>query len=109
MAKERARRRAEREAAALEQREQRATQRRRADRAQRWRQRLRAMLPDKPHTTPGLLARRRRRRLAALAGIIVVICAITWPLLPDWGGRIVVLVGLLMAAPVAWVMSFGRV
>lgn len=70
---------------------------------------MRSLLPKKPHTTPGLLARRRRRRLAALAGIIVVICAVTWPLLPDWGGRIIVLVGLLMLAPVAWVMSFGRV
>jgi len=109
MAKERARKRAEREAAALEQRERRTKQRRRADRVQRRRQRLRAMLPDKPHTTPGLLARRRRRRLAALVGIIVVVCAITWPLLPDWGARIIVLVGLLMAAPVAWVLSFGRV
>ena len=70
---------------------------------------MRSLLPKKPHTTPGLLARRRRRRLAALAGIIAVICAVTWPLLPDWGGRIIVLVGLLMLAPVAWVMSFGRV
>jgi len=109
MAKDRAHRRAEREAEAQVQRRRRAAQVRRSERARRRRERVRTLVPRKPHTTPGLLARRKRRRLAALAGIIVVMCAITWPLLPDWGGRLVVLVGLLMLAPVAWVMAFGRV
>lgn len=108
MAKDRARRRAEREAAADRLRVHRQMQRQRTDRARRRRARIRALIPDRPNVTPGLLARRRRRRLAALTGIIVIICAITWPLLPDWGGRLVVLAGLLMAAPVAWVLSFGR-
>lgn len=109
MAKERARRRAEREAAAQVERARRAKQVRRRERARRRRERVRGLLPGRPHTTPGLLARRRRRRMAALAGLIVVVCAVTWPLLPDWGGRLIVLVGLLMLAPVAWVLSFGRV
>lgn len=109
MAKERARRRAEREAAAEVQRRQRATGQRRRERAQARRRRLRALVPAKPHTTPGLLARRRRRRLAVMVGVIIAICAVSWPFLPDWGARLVVLAGLLMAAPVAWVLSFGRV
>jgi hypothetical protein len=40
---------------------------------------------------------------------IVAICAITWPFLPSWTARIVVLVLALLAAPVVWVLSFGRV
>lgn len=109
MAKERARRRAEREAVAAEERRRRAVQQRRRERAQTWRQRLRALLPSKPHITPGLLARRRRRRMALFAGVIVAICAVAWPFLPDWGARVIVLLGLLLLTPVAWVMSFGRV
>ena len=66
-------------------------------------------VPDRPKVAPGLLARRRRRRLAALALGIVAIQVITWPFLPTWSARLVVLGLTLLAAPVAWVLSFGRV
>lgn len=109
MAKERARRRAEREAQAEVERARRAREVQRRARSRARRERLRGLIPDRPRTAPGLLAKRRRRRLAALAGIIIVICAIAWPLIPDWGGRILLALGLVMLAPVAWVLSFGRV
>jgi hypothetical protein len=56
-----------------------------------------------------LLARRRRRRLTAFVLGIIAIQALTWPFLPSWTGRLVVLGLTLLAAPVVWVLSFGRV
>lgn len=109
MAKDRARRRAERQQQAQIDRARRAREVRRREAAQARRAWWSRWIPARPHTTPGLLARRKRRRLAVLVGIIAVVCIITWPLLPDWGARLIVLAGLLMAAPVAWVLSFGRV
>lgn len=66
-------------------------------------------LPDRPKVAPGLLARRRRRRLMAFALGVVAIQALTWPFLPTWTARLVVLGLTLLAAPVVWVLSFGRV
>lgn len=109
MAKDRARRRAEREAVEAAARRQRARRNRWVQRRRRVGDRVRGWLPRRPRTAPGLLAARRRRRMAMLLGVIVIICAISWPLLPDWGGRIMVLAAALMLAPVAWVLSFGRV
>lgn len=109
MAKERARKRAEREAAAAKEREKRAKQRVRRERVDKVKGAVAAAVPDKPRVTPGLLARKRRRRMLAFALAIVAICAVTWPFLPSWTARIVVLVLALLAAPVVWVLSFGRV
>lgn len=109
MAKERARKRAEREAAQAIEREKRARKRARRDRIDRGRQAVASLVPDAPRRTPGLLARRKRRRLLAFALGIVALCALTWPFLPSWTARIVVLVLALLAAPVVWVLSFGRV
>jgi Flp pilus assembly protein TadB len=109
MAKERARKRAEREAAAAREREQRARKRVRRERVERGKRAVASLVPDAPKRTPGLLARKRRRRLLAFALGIAAICVITWPFLPSWTARIVVLVLALLAAPVVWVMSFGRV
>jgi Flp pilus assembly protein TadB len=109
MAKERARKRAEREAAAAREREQRARKRVRRERVERGKRAVASLVPDAPRRTPGLLARKRRRRLLAFALGIVAICVLTWPFLPSWTARIVVLVLALLAAPVVWVMSFGRV
>jgi len=109
MAKERARKRAEREAAAAKEREKRARQRARRERVDKVKGAVAAAVPDKPRVTPGLLARKRRRRLLAFALAIVAICAVTWPFLPSWTARIVVLVLALLAVPVVWVLSFGRV
>lgn len=108
MAKERARRRAEREAAAARDREQRARKRARRERLDKGREALSAMVPDAPRLAPGLLARRRRRRLIAFAVVIVVVQVVLWPILPSWTARFVVLVLSLVAAPIAWVLAFGR-
>lgn len=40
---------------------------------------------------------------------IVLIQVILWPFLPSWGARILTLGLTLLAAPVVWVLSFGRV
>lgn len=40
---------------------------------------------------------------------IVAIQVIAWPFLPSWTARLVVLGLTLLAAPVVWVLSFGRV
>ena len=109
MSRDRARRRAEREAAAAEDRVRSAHVRERRERRERRRAAVRGLVPDRPSLRPGLLARRRRRRLAVLIGIIVALCLVSWPLLPDWGARLVVLGLALLAAPVAWVLAFGRV
>ena len=53
--------------------------------------------------------RRRRRRLFAFALGIIAIQVLVWPFVPSWTGRLVVLVLTLLAAPVVWVLSFGRV
>lgn len=109
MAKERARKRAEREAAAAAERERRARKRARRDRVDRAKAKVTSAIPDKPKTTPGLLARRRRRRLWAFAIGILAIQALLWPFLPSWGARVILLVLTLLAAPIVWVLSFGRV
>ena len=109
MAKERARKRAEREAEAQREREARARKRARRERVDRGKQALAGIVPDAPRFTPGILARRRRRRLMAFAAGIVMIQVVTWPFLPNWGSRLVVLALTLLAAPVVWVLSLGRV
>lgn len=109
MAKERARKRAEREAARQAEREKRARKRARRERVDRGRRAVASLVPDAPRRTPGLLAQRRRRRLLAFAIGVIAIQVLTWPFLPSWTARLVVLGLTLLAAPVVWVMSFGRV
>ncbi|MGI9196316.1 MAG: hypothetical protein ACR2KE_02530 [Candidatus Nanopelagicales bacterium] len=109
MAKERARKRAEREAATAREREVRARRRARRERLDRAKGRVSALVPDAPRLAPGLLARRRRRRLVAFAVVIVLIQVLVWPLLPSWPARLVLLGLSLLAAPIAWVLAFGRV
>ncbi|MEK9663910.1 MAG: hypothetical protein VW239_03730 [Candidatus Nanopelagicales bacterium] len=109
MAKERARKRAEREAAAAKEREQRAKKRARKERVDRAKAKVSSAIPDRPKATPGLLARRRRRRLLAFVIAIVAIQLVVWPFLPNWGARALLLALTMLAAPVVWVLSFGRV
>ena len=109
MAKERARKRAEREVAAAEERAERARKRARRARLDRGKEALTSLMPDAPKRTPGLLARRRRRRLLAFAAGICLIQVVLWPLLPNWGARLVVLALSLVAAPIVWVLAFGRI
>ena len=109
MAKDRARRRAEREAAAARDRDMRARQRNRRERVTRAKRAVASAVPDAPRRTPGLLAARRRRRLVAFVLGIIAILVILWPFLPSWGARILTLGLTVLAAPVVWVLSFGRV
>jgi len=109
MARERARRRAEREAAQAREREVRARRRVRRERVERVRSSVTSALPDRPKVAPGVLARRRRRRLFAFVLGVIAIQVLVWPFVPSWTGRLVVLVPTLLAAPVVWVLSFGRV
>jgi Flp pilus assembly protein TadB len=109
MAKERARKRAEREAAKAVEQEKRARKRARRERLDRGKRAVASLVPDAPRTTPGLLARKRRRRLIAFALGVIAIQVVTWPLLPSWTARLVVLGLTILAAPVVWVLSFGRV
>lgn len=108
MAKERARRRAEREVAAQREREHRARRRVRQERVARVRQAIGSALPDAPRRAPGLLAARRRRRIIAFVLAVIALQLVLWPFLPSWGARILALVLTLVAAPIAWVLAFGR-
>ena len=108
MAKERARRRAEREAEAARDREKRARERAKRDRIARGKQALTSLVPDAPRLAPGLLARRRRRRLWSFVAVIALIQVLTWPFLPGWPARLLVLALCVVAAPIVWVLSFGR-
>jgi Flp pilus assembly protein TadB len=101
---ERARRRAldeERKHRDRQIRQRRLARRQRVDRG---RQTLTSIIPRAPRWRPGILARRRRRRLAVFAAVIAAVCLVSWPLVPDWGSRILILVGLVFVAPLAWVL-----
>jgi hypothetical protein len=65
---------------------------------------LASLVPRSPRLRPGILAKRRRRRLAVFAAIIAAVCLVSWPLLPDWGSRLLVFAGLVLVAPLAWVL-----
>jgi hypothetical protein len=112
VSKERAIRRAAREA----EREKRAAQRtrveaaraRRRDRAARWRRRL-AWLPGvgapRWSKSTGPLATKRRRIWGFVAFCFLVVQFLTWMVTPSWGMRAAVLVVSIFAFPLAAVLS----
>ena len=112
MSKERAIRRAAREA----EQEKRAAERsrveaaaaRRRDRKARWVRRL-SWLPGVGSTrwsrSTGPLATKRRRIWGFVAVCFVVLQALTWIVTPSWGMRVAVLVVSLFALPVAVALS----
>jgi len=118
MSKERARRRAEREAAAAAEKERRERSRRRADQRAavagtvsepvgRARTRLgrwwrRTFPPGDP------LAPRRRRRFLILLVIFLGIQVVAWVFLPDWWARFGVLLVSILVLPVIKVLLFDR-
>ncbi len=107
MSKERARRRAAREAEAAQVSAARETQNaslaRRRARADRWRRVLPAV-PRRSGST-GLLAAKRRRALGLLATAFFFLQFLTWVSTPDWGVRGAVLLVSLFALPVVAVLS----
>ncbi|MGD9955546.1 MAG: hypothetical protein AB7V23_05720 [Candidatus Nanopelagicales bacterium] len=118
MSKERARRRAEREAAAAVEREKRERSRRRASQRAavagtvtepvgRARTRLgrwwrRTFPPNDP------LAPRRRRRFLVLLVLFLGVQAVVWWFVPDWAARLWVFLLSLLILPVVRVLLFDR-
>ena len=118
MSKERARRRAEREAAATEERRRREAKAQRAGSraalvdgvagpvrrtrtsASRWYRRT------YPAGDP--FARRRRRQTLVLAAILVAVQVLTWWLTPSWALRLGVLGLSVLLAPVVRLLLFDR-
>ena len=118
MSKERARRRAEREAEQAEARRRRDAQRRRAQarasvvgtvadpaaragsRVSRWWRRT------YPQGDP--FARGRRRRSFVVALIALLVQVVAWVVIPSWGGRAVVLALTLFLLPVIRTLLFDR-
>ncbi|MEO3783515.1 hypothetical protein ABGB12_09305 [Actinocorallia sp. B10E7] len=105
MSRERARRRAEREAAAARLAEKRrAGAEREARRRERWR-RMRGRLP---RTAPGAAARGRRRRALGVAAVFLALQGAAWLLgLPSMA-RFGVLVVSLLVFPIGAFLVFDR-
>jgi hypothetical protein len=107
MSKERAIRRASREA----DRQKREAQRDRIEAAAARRRELRDRLtgwiprPKLWGRSTGLLAAKRRRRLGLLTFGFFVIQLMTWIVTPAWGVRVAVLIVSLFALPVAAVLA----
>lgn len=108
MSKERARRRAERDAVKAREAHDRARLRQRAERRARRGEAVRSLIPSRGRRVDPLLARRRRRRALILGGVVGAIQVVAWPLIGSWGGRLLLLSLCLMVLPVAWVVVFDR-
>ncbi len=107
MSKERARRRAEREAVAEELAAVRAKQAEVAARRQGRRDAMKRLWPSRSHRpgVVGSLADKRRRKLGLLAGGFLLVQFICWVSTPDWGVRVAVLLVSLFALPVVTVLA----
>jgi hypothetical protein len=110
MSKERARRRAEREA---EQARRSALRAEREERRARWRERrgrLAALVPRPIRVARqgGLLARRRRTQNAVMVLLFLLLQAGAWLLLSGWASRLGVLVLSLLLFPVLVTVAFDR-
>jgi hypothetical protein len=109
VSKERARRRAEREAAA-------ALEADRAARRARWNvlarlRRVRPALPSQPRPRTGAstaLGRRRARQNAVLFAVLVPLHGVYWLLQPSWAWRLGALAATALAWPVLVVVLFDR-
>ncbi|RCG33020.1 hypothetical protein DQ384_00780 [Sphaerisporangium album] len=110
MSKERARRRAEREAEQARQAAARAEREARlARRRERW-NRLTGVVPRPIRVARqgGLIARRHRAQNAVVAVLFVLVQALAWILLDGWAARVGVLVLSLLLVPVLVTVVFDR-
>ncbi|MFI6158766.1 hypothetical protein [Micromonospora haikouensis] len=105
MSKERARRRAAREAQ-LER--ERAVRRRRVARRDRRRAVVRRLTPRWPRRRAGRLARHSRGERAAIVGLTGVALVAIWSFVDDLALRVVLVVLLLLVLPAAVVIALGR-
>lgn len=103
MSKERARRRAEREALAAREKAKAARRRRRRDA-------LRALRPTLPRRrrTGTLFARRSRAERAGIVVLPAVLVGATWFLVDPLGLRLVLIVLLVLVLPAVVVIALGR-
>ncbi|GII65799.1 hypothetical protein Skr01_58840 [Sphaerisporangium krabiense] len=110
MSKERARRRAEREAEQARLAARRAERDARAARWRRRRGRLLALVPRPVRVARqgGLIARRQRAQNAVVAVLFVLVQALAWILLDGWAARVGVLVLSLLLVPVLVTVVFDR-
>ncbi|GAA3233827.1 hypothetical protein [Actinocorallia longicatena] len=105
MSKERARRRAEREAEAARLAERRSALRARAARRRALLAPVRALLPG---PAAGPAARRRRRRAITVTVLFLAVQAAAWILPLSGAEQFGVLVVSLLVTPVAAAVTFGR-
>lgn len=107
MSKERARRRAEREAEAERVAAVRAEQAEAAARRQGRRDVMTSFLPTlrRRPGVAGLLAAKQRRKVGLLASGFLLVQFICWVSTPDWGVRVAVLLVSLFALPVVTVLA----
>jgi Flp pilus assembly protein TadB len=110
VSKERARRRAEREAEQARQAAVRAEREARMARRREVRDRLVAVLPRPVRVARqgGLIARRRRAQNAVVAVLFVLVQVLAWLLLSGWAARLGVLVLSLLLVPMLITVVFDR-
>ncbi|MDH2428573.1 hypothetical protein [Sphaerisporangium sp. TRM90804] len=110
MSKERARRRAAREAEQARQAEARAAREARRARRRELLGRFAAMVPKPVRVARqgGVMARRRRAQNAVVAGLFVLVQVLAWMLLSGWAARAGVLVLSLLLVPVFVTVAFDR-
>ena len=101
MSKDRAVRRAAREAELAAQAQDRARRTVRSARWDRAKARVAALVsPLRRRSRGGALAARRRRTVGLMVFGFVGVQALTWAVTPDWGTRVAILLVSLFAAPV---------
>ncbi|GIH74128.1 hypothetical protein [Planobispora longispora] len=111
MSKERARRRAEREAEQARQAALRAEREARLARRRGRLGRVVALLPNRPAriaTQRGIKARRRRAQNGVVAVLFLIVQAIAWLLWSEWPARLGVFVVSLLLVPVLVTVAFDR-
>ncbi|MFI0416862.1 hypothetical protein [Spongiactinospora sp. 9N601] len=110
MSKERARRRAEREAERERQAAVRAQREARLARRRERRGRLLAALPRRVRVVRqgGLLARRQRAQNAVFLALFLIVQVLAWLLFSAWAARLGVLVLSLLIVPVLVTLVFDR-
>ena len=110
MSKERARRRAEREAAAARAAEARAVRLRRAARRRGLLHRLRRLIPVpvRQRRQGGLLARRRRAQNGGILLVFFAVQCLAWLLCSTWTARLAVLGLSIFLVPVVVTLAFDR-
>jgi hypothetical protein len=108
VAKERALRRAQREAAAAARAEQRALQAGRAEQRERRKARLRPGFARRRPRGDSLLQRRRRSQNRAFAGALLAVQVLGWLIAQSAAISIALLVFSVFTAPVAHRMLFDR-